>query len=305
MNATDISIDLRPISIYLISMSLSSSQLDAFAEVARTGSFSRAAQNLHITQSALSQRILNLEHELATSLIIRESSGLRLTPAGAELLRYHQAKSSLEQETLDRISGGDRSLKGAIRIAGFSSVMRSVVMPAISELIFKNPSIQVELFSRELNQLPLMLATNEIDFIVTIDEPQKEGIETHLLGYEENVLIEGHQGSAGSDVYFDHDPDDQTTVRFFKIQKDPPKKIRRAYLDEVYAIIDAVSLGWGRAVVPRHLIAKNKSVKVTPNLKPLRLPVYFCYYQQAYYSQLQQAITQAVRKNAQAFLQLS
>ena len=38
-------------------MSLSSSQLDAFAEVARGGSFSKAAQFLHITQSALSQRI--------------------------------------------------------------------------------------------------------------------------------------------------------------------------------------------------------------------------------------------------------
>jgi len=77
-------------------MGLSSSHLEAFAAVAQAGGFSKAAKILHLTQSALSQRIMNLEDDLAITLFIRDPSGLRLTPAGDELLRYWQMHHGLE-----------------------------------------------------------------------------------------------------------------------------------------------------------------------------------------------------------------
>src|SRR5690606_24636694 len=104
-------------------MSLSSKQLAAFLGVTREGSFSLAAQRLHITQSALSQRVRQLEEELETGLIIRDAAGLQLTPAGEELLRYCQVRESLETEALSRISSTQSSSGGTIRIGGFSSVM--------------------------------------------------------------------------------------------------------------------------------------------------------------------------------------
>ncbi|MFM8314231.1 MAG: LysR family transcriptional regulator, partial [Deltaproteobacteria bacterium] len=69
-------------------MSISSSQLDAFFACSQTGNFTKAAKLLHLTQSALSQRILNLEGELQTTLFIRERNGIRLTSAGRELVQY-------------------------------------------------------------------------------------------------------------------------------------------------------------------------------------------------------------------------
>jgi DNA-binding transcriptional LysR family regulator len=278
-------------------MSLSSSQLDAFSEVARTRSFSRAAEFLHITQSALSQRIINLEQEISTSLIIREPAGLRLTPAGEELLRYTQAKASLEKEALFRISGGGLNYAGAIRIGAFSSITRSVVMPAIADLVRKNPLVHIELFNRELRELPTMLARNEADFVFTTSEPIKQDIERRLVGHEQNVLIEGTRSHASSELYFDHDPEDQTTAMFFKIQKSPPPKIRRSYLDEIYAIIDAVAAGWGRAVVPWHLITDNKSVRVVKGFKSLESPVYCCFYKQPFYAKLHEAILNDISRN--------
>ena len=63
-------------------MSLSSLYLDAFVGVAKAESFSGAAKGLHITQSALSQRIKNLEDELGLTLFLRMTSGVRLTEQG-------------------------------------------------------------------------------------------------------------------------------------------------------------------------------------------------------------------------------
>jgi DNA-binding transcriptional LysR family regulator len=62
-----------------MAMGLQTAQLEAFEEVAKLRNFSKAAKALHITQSALSQRIINLESELEVALFIRDPSGLRLT----------------------------------------------------------------------------------------------------------------------------------------------------------------------------------------------------------------------------------
>src|SRR5438876_936300 len=115
-------------------MSLSSSQLDAFVEVSRLKSFSKAAKSIHLTQSALSQRIAHLEEDLGTALFIRESAGLRLTTVGEELLQYCRNRASLEEECVSRIRNahGD-TMVGVVRIGAYSTVMRSIVLPSLSD----------------------------------------------------------------------------------------------------------------------------------------------------------------------------
>src|SRR5271156_5012173 len=125
-------------------MFLSSIQLDAFYAVAQTLHFSQAAEKLHITQSALSQRVLALESELGLTLFIRGRSGVRLTEAALRLLRYCQNRQGLEEELISEIeSKGNESLAGTVRIAGFSSVMRSVVLPALAPLLKLHPKINL------------------------------------------------------------------------------------------------------------------------------------------------------------------
>lgn len=59
-----------------------------FLEIVKTGSFIRAAANLHITQTAVSARVCVLEEQLDRQLFIRNKAGARLTPAGDQFLRY-------------------------------------------------------------------------------------------------------------------------------------------------------------------------------------------------------------------------
>ena len=95
-------------------MALDTFRLEAFFAVAKLRNFSKAAKRIAITQSALSQRIAKLESELEAALFIRSPSGIKLTPAGEDLLRYCQMKQGLEDELLSRFKS-DRNSAGPTR----------------------------------------------------------------------------------------------------------------------------------------------------------------------------------------------
>src|SRR5262250_2497298 len=59
-----------------------------FLEIVNAGSFVRAAERLHVTQTTVSARIRSLEQQLGRSVFIRNKAGAVLTPAGKQFLRY-------------------------------------------------------------------------------------------------------------------------------------------------------------------------------------------------------------------------
>jgi DNA-binding transcriptional LysR family regulator len=278
-------------------MKLSSLYLEAFFAVSKCLNFSKAAKSLHITQSALSQRVLKLEDHLGAKLFIRDPAGIRLTETGDLLLRYCQTQSALEDELLSkvlpRMAKNPAGLGGTIRIGGFSSVLRSLVMPRLDSLVSKNPNIKVEIFVREMPDLPGLLRQGQADFIVLDRFLEDSDLASHKLGEEENVLVESKNGSLREHVYLDHDSDDKTTLRFHEAQgKKMPEKFARSYLDDIYGILDGAAMGWGRAVVPLHLLEGRRDLRVVKNFKSLKTPVVLHYYKQPYYSELfNQALT--------------
>lgn len=280
-------------------MSLNSLQLDAFVAVAKLLSFSAAAKQLYITQSALSQRVINLENELGASLFVRESSGVRLTEVGRSLLRYCQMRTALEQEFLSALNQqNSESLVGVVKIGGFSSVVRSVLVPSLRPLFQQHPGVQIEFFNQEIRQLPKLLETGEADFILLNYLYDKQGVENVFLGEEQNVLVEPTHGKFREDVFLDHDPEDTTTYDFLKLNSKSVKGLKRSYFDEMYTIIDGVLGGAGRAVVPLHLASQVKGLRVCKGFKPLKVPVYLCYYEQPFYSTLQKKVIETITSSA-------
>lgn len=284
-------------------MALPSHQIEAFLAVARTRNFSEAAKALGVTQSALSQRVLNLEETLEAKLFVRAPKGLRLTDLGEELLKHSQWSQRLEAEFLGRLKTKDRNeLAGVVKVAGFSSVMRSVAMPALGALVRENPNLQIEVFSREMRDLPGLLRSGEADFVLLGHEMERAGVISRALGREENVLIEPKAKNLRPEIYLDHDPEDSTTERFLRLNRMSTKGLRRSFLDDIYGILDGVALGWGKAVVPRHLAARSPGVRILDSYKPLREPVLLCYYEQPYLSKLETAVIEALVSEAPGFL---
>jgi DNA-binding transcriptional LysR family regulator len=190
----------------------------------------------------------------------------------------------LEEEFLGKLKGD--GLSGRIRIGGFSSVMRSLILPVISDITVKHPALRVELITRELRELEPLLASNQVDFILTSNNSSRHEIESHLLGFENNVLVRAKDGKYREGVFLDHDADDLTSFEFLKMQDKSPLKIQRCYLDEVYSIMDGVAHGMGEAILPEHLVRHDKRLRIVAGKKPLKIPVYLQYYKQPFYAKL-------------------
>lgn len=86
-------------------MKLDGQQLTAFAAVIELGSFDAAAERLHVTPSAISQRIKGLEQRVGQVLVVREKP-CRATAAGIPLLRLAAQTAMLESEALAETAGG-------------------------------------------------------------------------------------------------------------------------------------------------------------------------------------------------------
>lgn len=277
-------------------MSLVSHQLEAFGAVAKFLHFAKAAKSLHITQSALSQRIQNLEGAMGVALFVRDKRSVTLTEAGHRLLRYCQVKNALEEEMLSELSdSGNHSgeLVGTLRVAGYSSVMRSVILPGLAPFLRQHPKIQLECLTCELISLPAVFERGECDWLVLDRKLARAGVENLCLGKEENILVESTRFSTRAGVYLDHDADDATTALLLQANGKSGPQTSRAFLDEVYAILDGVALGLGRAVLPKHLTKGHAGVRAVSGYKSVKNDVIVHYKSQPYYTRLQQALLQA------------
>ncbi|KTD35342.1 LysR family transporter transcriptional regulator [Legionella moravica] len=256
-------------------MKLSSRQLKAFAVTAQTLNFSKAALQLHITQSALSQRIQKLEDRLKNALFIRGAGGIKLTNIGEHLLRYCTTQAKLEEEFLIHTGLSDyQKLVGTIRIAGFSTIMESLVIPELVELLQKAPQLNLELHSMELRELMPALEEGKVDFIITQAQVPRPEIDYELLGYELNVLITSATQSCPDDVFLDHDYEDTMTSNFWRMQHSGPESWRTFYLDNIHMILAGVKMGLGKAIVPIHLIQKDAAYLIMDEFNPYPTPVY-------------------------------
>ena len=270
---------------------LSSTQIESFMTLARELNFSRAAERLHITQPALTKRIQNLEETLGQVLFVRLRGGLELTESGRILQRHATSVERQEEELLDSLVGAAGGLSGFFRLVSFSSCLRSVLIPAVAGLLREHPRLSCQFIKAEVHELQDLLIEGKVDFSVSLSECERMGIENVQLGIERNVLIESARHEGRDDCYVDHDPRDNFTERFFLIQTGATvPKMLRAYFDDIYGLIDAVSEGIGRAVVPLHLIRPEHHVRMVPGFRPYEVPVFLHYHAQPYYTKLHRAV---------------
>jgi len=98
-----------------IAVSLDLHKLEIFVAIVRLGSFTRAADHLHMTQPTVSQQLNMLEVQIGAPLIARDTRRLRLTPAGEALLPYAEKLLAVSQEAAEaaRAAAGlaDRTLR--------------------------------------------------------------------------------------------------------------------------------------------------------------------------------------------------
>lgn len=161
-------------------------RLRVLREVAQRGSFSAAADALSYTQSAVSQQIAALEREAGATLVERSARGVRLTDAGAALVRHTDAilaRLADAEAELEAIAG----LRGGrLRLAAFPTAAATVMPRAIARFREKHPAVELSMEPKEPDEAVAALKSGEVDIAsVILDDcapPMYDGIElTHLL----------------------------------------------------------------------------------------------------------------------------
>jgi DNA-binding transcriptional LysR family regulator len=274
--------------------------------LARELNFSRAAESLHITQPALTKRIQSLEETLGQALFVRLHGSIELTESGRILQRYGATLEHQEAELLANLVGGgsvDAPLGGFFRIASFSSALRSVIVPALGVLLRAHARLACQTFKTEVNELHDWLSDGKADFVVSLSECERMGIDNVQIGVERNVLIESTRYSGREDCYIDHEPRDNFTEKFFLSQTGATvPKMLRAYFDDIYGLIDAVSEGIGRAVVPVHLVRPDHHVRAVPGYRAFEVPVVLQFHRQPYHTRLQRAVIDTLTRECPGLL---
>src|SRR5215207_1011907 len=128
-------------------------RLLTFREVARQGSFSRAAAALALSQPAVSQQIGALERELGTALLVRGRVGTVPTPAGELLLAHADALAArleLADTQMDALVAGERH---ALRLGAFPSALATIVPAAVAALRAQEPELEVTIAEGRVGEL--------------------------------------------------------------------------------------------------------------------------------------------------------
>jgi DNA-binding transcriptional LysR family regulator len=117
----------------------------AFLAVARLRSFTRAAAQLGVSQSALSQTVRGLEARLGVRLLTRTTRSVAPTEAGERLLRAAGPRLDEITAELDALRALRDRPAGNIRITAHDHAVRAVLLPALATLLPDYPDIKVEL----------------------------------------------------------------------------------------------------------------------------------------------------------------
>jgi len=140
-------------------------QLAAFHAVARLGSVSLAADELHLSQSAVSIQIASLESAAGAPLLARTGRGVRLTEAGELLLGYVDRMLTLWAEAGDEMATFLGAYSGSLRVGAVTSAEYWVPRLLVT-FLSGHPQVKVQLRLGNREEIVRILATQDVDVAV-------------------------------------------------------------------------------------------------------------------------------------------
>jgi DNA-binding transcriptional LysR family regulator len=169
-------------------------RLLTFREVARQGSFSRAADALALSQPAVSQQVGALERELGATLLVRGRAGTVVTPPGALLLAHAEALAArleLADTQMDELAATERA---ALRIGAFPTALATIVPAAVTALRGREPDLDVAIEEGTVDDLEAKVADGTLHLAVcwqdaTAPRRRPEGLRRTDLAEEPMLAV--------------------------------------------------------------------------------------------------------------------
>jgi DNA-binding transcriptional LysR family regulator len=178
-----------------------------FLEIVHSGSFLRAAERLHVTQTTVSARIRTLEEELGRQLFVRNRNGAHLTPAGKEFERFAQSFVQIWERARHQLAipSGRTSV---VALGGELSLWNPLLLDWLVWMKKTKPEIAIHAHVGVPDQLLEQLRTGVLDIAVLYAPKLLPGFRVELLEEEQLVLVRSKDTEVNSRdyVYVDWGP---------------------------------------------------------------------------------------------------
>ncbi len=264
-------------------------QLKALATVIEEQNFERAATRLHITQSAVSQRIKQLEEIVGQTLLLR-SHPISATHAGQALLKHFRQIEMLQNEVLDALNPTANRGHTTLAIGLNADSLASWFIPAIEPLLHKH-SLLLDLKVDDQDQTQTLLRNGEVMGCITSSSTPLQGCHCIPLGVSVYRCL-----AAPNFIqhHFPSGPNTQALKQAPIVEFNYKDALQQKYLNKFFSIsagdypchrvpsteafIDLIIRGYATGMVPdelsAHFLANGKLVDIAPG-SFLAVPLYW------------------------------
>ena len=248
-----------------------------FYVVAKNRNMTRASEELHISQPAISQSIKKLEEQLGGTLFLRSKKGMELTNEGRMFFDYVSSALNLFENAENQFSEYQNLSKGEIRIGASTTLTKIFLMETIKEFHKKYPNIKIEVFNDLSSNLLSELSLGKLDFVI-FNESIKQNNNFEIV--EVGKL---KQGFVYNPEFFVDDVDSVKELNKCDLILQKKSSNSRQFLDD-FMLKNEIVLKPKMEVVSQDLITEFASVglgigfvilklanKKFPNLKELKI----------------------------------
>lgn len=181
-----------------------------FLEIVSCGNFVRAAERLHVTQTAVSVRVQTLESLLGRKLFVRNKAGASLTPAGEQFMRYAPLLVQVWERARHQVAVPP-GLRAVVTVAGELSLWYPFMLDWLVWMRRSAPQLALRTQVGLAEGLMAQVSEGVLDIAVLYAPQHRPGLKIELLMKEKLVLVttaRGKGGAAPGDyVYVDWGPD--------------------------------------------------------------------------------------------------
>lgn len=251
-------------------MIIETSQLQTLLAISITGSFSKAAEKLNVTQSAISQSVKNLEKKVGVQLLKRSGKKIYFTDEGKKLYTFANQFLGKMDVTLNSISDSKDKMEGQVRIGTLSGIGKSWLAHEVMELLALYPTISCEIELGFKDELIKNFNDNKLDILILPEgELPSSGVK-RFLSKENSTLV--YPKKYGSELYSAQSVEEFSDLPTILFEKDDPlylnwckeffgktpKKINTKFTINSHGnMLQAVHEGLGVAVIPNHVLIRS------------------------------------------------
>ncbi len=182
-------------------MSVTLRQLELFVALANHSTLSAAAAELHVSESALSSAISQLERGVGAQLCVRRKArGVTLTPTGHIFAARAAAILSEMRELVNDVAAQEGEIVGEVRIGCFTTLAGTVLPPVMQHIPLEHPGLRITVSIGTQEELLSQLDTGRLDFAILYDQYLPDHLrKAPIYQAEEMALLPESHALAGRD----------------------------------------------------------------------------------------------------------